>query len=88
MLPDKAVETGIPEVWELLSSGRFKVFSSCDAWFQEYRSYHRNEKGQIVKTNDHLIDATRYSVRSGRSRMKTPRRKRLREEMLSRPTVT
>ncbi len=55
---------------ELLSSGRLKVFASCEAWFQEYRLYHPNEKGQIVKTNDHLMDATRYAVRSGRARMK------------------
>ena len=71
-LPDKAVETGIQEVWEAISAGRFKVFASCEPWFQEYRLYHRNEQGRIVKTNDHLMDATRYAVRSGRSRMKTP----------------
>jgi phage terminase large subunit-like protein len=75
VLPDKAVETGIHEVWEFISSGRFKVFASCEPWFQEYRLYHRNERGQIVKTNDHLMDATRYAVRSGRARMKTAKPK-------------
>lgn len=70
-LPDKAVETGIQEVWELMSGGRFKVFTSCSAWWQEYRLYHRNEQGKIVKMNDHLMDATRYAVRSGRKRAKT-----------------
>ncbi len=70
MLPDKAVETGIQDVWELMSAGRFKVFASCAPWFDEFRLYHRDEKGRIVKTDDHLMDATRYLVRSGRERMK------------------
>ena len=70
-LPDKAVETGIQEVWECISAGRFKVFAPCEAWFQEYRLYHRDEKGRLVKANDHLMDATRYGVRSGRVRMKS-----------------
>lgn len=69
-LPDKSVETGIQEVWELLSTGRMKVFASCTKWFEEFRLYSRNDKGAIVKKNDHLMDATRYLVRSGRERMK------------------
>lgn len=69
-LPDKAVETGIQEVWELMSAGRFKVFASCMAWFEEYRLYRRDEKGRIVKENDHILDCTRYLVKSGRARMK------------------
>jgi phage terminase large subunit-like protein len=70
-LPDKSVEAGIQAVWLLLSAGRFKVFETCEAWFKEYRLYHRNEKGQIVKANDHLLDATRYLVHSGLRRAKT-----------------
>ena len=70
-LPDKAVEAGILEVWELLSAGRLKVFASCQPFFQEYRLYRRDEKGRIVKDNDHLMDAKRYLVRSGRARMIT-----------------
>lgn len=65
ILPDKAVETGIHEVWSLMSVGLFKVFASCGEWFEEFRLYHRNEKGHIVKKNDHLMDATRYLVHSG-----------------------
>jgi hypothetical protein len=67
-LPDKAVETGIQEVWELMSAGRLKVFSSLSAWWDEWRMYHRDEKGRIVKKDDHLMDASRYLVRSGRAR--------------------
>lgn len=67
-LPDKAVEAGIQKVWERLSAGRLKVFASCAAWCEEYRLYRRDDKGRIVKSNDHLMDATRYLVVSGLTR--------------------
>ena len=70
ILPDKAVEAGICDVWTMLSTGRLKVFASCAAWFEEYRLYRRDENGKIVKRNDHLLDCTRYLVRSGIARMK------------------
>jgi len=31
--------------------------------------YQRDEKGKVVKTDDHLMDAMRYFVLSGRDRM-------------------
>lgn len=64
-LPDKAVESGIQAVWEAMSEQRFRVFASCEAWFAEFRKYHRDAKGRIVKKDDHLMDATRYAVYSG-----------------------
>lgn len=65
-----AVEAGIYEVWSRLSTGRLKVFRSCTNWLQEFRLYRRDEKGRIVKQNDHLMDATRYLITSGLSRAK------------------
>lgn len=59
------VESGIYLVWERLSTGRMKVFSTCLNWLAEYRLYRRDEKGKIVKEFDHLMDATRYLVNSG-----------------------
>lgn len=59
---DKSVEAGLQEVWQRLSSGRLKVFSTCQNWFDEYRYYIRDENGRIQKVNDHLMDATRYLV--------------------------
>lgn len=59
---NKAIESGLLEVYQRLSSGRLKVFSTLDCWIQEYRIYRRNEKGLIVKDKDHLMDATRYLV--------------------------
>lgn len=58
-------EAGIYEMWQLLSSGRLKVFKSLANWRSEYRVYRRDEKGGIVKENDHLMDASRYLVMSG-----------------------
>ena len=54
---DNAVEAGIYAMWERLSQGRLKVFRSCANWLAEFRLYRRNDKGQIVKVNDHLMDA-------------------------------
>ena len=62
---DKAVETGIYDVWQLLSTGMLKVFRSLGPWFVEYRIYRRDEKGRIVKQNDHVMDGTRYLVKGG-----------------------
>lgn len=64
------VESGIYEVWQRLSTGRLKVFKSMSNWLSEYRLYRRDEKGAIVKSNDHLMDATRYLVMSGIERAK------------------
>ena len=61
-----AVETGLYQVWELLSTGRIKVFRTLSNWRKECRLYHRDEKGRIVKANDHLMDCTRYLVMSGK----------------------
>ena len=61
---DNAVEAGIYEVWSRLSSGRLKVFSTLQNWRMEFRLYRRDEKGKIVKANDHLMDTTRYLVMS------------------------
>ena len=60
-----AREAGIYAVWERLSGGKIKVFKSMTSWLSEFRLYRRDERGQIVKENDHLMDATRYLVMSG-----------------------
>lgn len=68
---ENAVEAGIYETWQLLSAGRLRVFASLANWREEFRLYRRDEKGKVVKTKDHLMDATRYLVISGRDRMTT-----------------
>jgi hypothetical protein len=49
-----------------------KVFTSLSNWLNEFRLYQRDTEGRIVKQNDHLMDATRYLIMSGRDRMRTP----------------
>ena len=62
---ENSVEAGIQKCWEMLSNGQLKIFASCGPFFQEYRIYRRDEKGRIVKSNDHLMDAKRYLIMSG-----------------------
>lgn len=69
MLPERAtfldgsnsVEAGILDMLERMQTGRWKVFSTCGGWFQEFRLYHR-EDGKIVKLGDDLISASRYAL--------------------------
>lgn len=68
-----AVESGLTEVWNLLVSGRLKVQAHLHNWRSEFRKYHRDEKGRIVKAHDHLMDATRYLIVSGREQMRVPK---------------
>lgn len=61
-LANNAVDAGIYEVWQRLSIGRLKVFRTLVNFKDEYRFYQRDEKGQIVKRKDHLMDCLRYLV--------------------------
>jgi len=63
---DNAVNAGLVKCWRDLSIGRTKVFSTLQQFFAEYRLYRRDEKGEIVKKNDHLMDDMRYIHNSGR----------------------
>jgi len=76
-----AVEAGIYSVWQRLSSGKLKVFRSLNNWLTEFRLYRRDEKGHIVKNNDHLMDATRYFIMSGRDTARTGPKKEGRPQM-------
>lgn len=59
------VESGLYDVWQLLSGGGIKVFNNLQNWLMEYRLYRRDEKGKVVKKNDHIMDATRYLTTTG-----------------------
>ena len=76
MLPDKAthapsqgenegtggnsVEAGIMDMLDRMHTGRWKVFSHLEEWFEEFRLYHRKD-GKIVKEFDDVISASRYA---------------------------
>jgi len=67
-----AVEAGIYETWMALSGGRLKVFKSCRAWINEFRTYQRDQNGKIIDDHKyHLMASTRYFMMSGRGIMKT-----------------
>jgi len=67
---ENAVEAGIYQVWQLMSSGKLKVFRSPGNWLREFRLYQRDSDGRIQKQDDHPMDATRYLIMSGRDRMR------------------
>lgn len=62
---NNAVESGLLEMWERMSSGRLKVFNTCRHLISEIRIYRRDEQGRIIKEADHNVDALRYAVMSG-----------------------
>jgi hypothetical protein len=55
------VEAGIAEMFDRMQTGRLKVFSHLNDWFEEFNLYHRKD-GLIVKEGDDLLSATRYGV--------------------------
>jgi phage terminase large subunit-like protein len=60
---DNAVEAGIYDVWDRMTAGRWKAFASLARFWQEIRLYRRDEKGKIVKKDDHMMDCARYVTR-------------------------
>ncbi len=54
------VEAGLMRILERMQTDRWKVFSTCVEWFEEFRLYHRKD-GSIVKEFDDLMDASRYA---------------------------
>lgn len=54
---DNSRESGLYEVHQRLATGRLKVFRSLKNWLREYRIYRRDDKGNVVKKDDHLMDA-------------------------------
>lgn len=55
------IEPGIMDMYERMLTNRFKVFSDCEEFWQEFRMYHR-EDGKIVDKNDDMMSAVRYAA--------------------------
>lgn len=62
---DNAVEAGIHAVYQRISRGGLKVFKTCRNLISELRIYRRDERGKVVKENDHACDALRYLILTG-----------------------
>ena len=60
---DIGVDAGLDEIFERMSTGRFKVFNHLTDWFEEFRMYHRKD-GKVVPLKDDLMSATRYATMS------------------------
>ena len=55
------VEAGVSDMLQRMQTGRWRVFSTCQSWLEEFRLYHRAD-GQIVKERDDLLSASRYAL--------------------------
>lgn len=57
------VEPGIFALSQDIIEGRFRVFAGqAEHFIEEARTYHRDERGKIVKVRDDVIDAVRYGA--------------------------
>lgn len=72
-----SVEAGVSEMLERMQTGRLKVASHLNDWFEEFLLYHR-EDGKIVKEIDDLMSATRYGIMMLRH-AKAPQKKHMPE---------
>ncbi len=57
---DISVNTPLDQMLEWMKTGRFKVFKTCRAWFEEKRSYYRKD-GVLVRKLDDVLSASRYA---------------------------
>lgn len=56
-----SVENGLYEILLRARSGKFKIFKGQPELMGEWRQYHRNDRGKIVKSHDDIMDAMRYA---------------------------
>jgi len=64
-----STEAGILEIHGRMSTSRFKVAQTLmqGQWGEEFRNYHREDGGKLVKKMDDLMSATRVAVMQKRS---------------------
>jgi len=59
---NNSVESGIDFISAKIERKQFFVCENCNGVLSEIWDYCRNEGGEIVKVNDHFLDALRYAV--------------------------
>jgi PBSX family phage terminase large subunit len=59
---NNSVESGIDYINAKIERGQFFVCEKCTGVLSEIWDYCRDEEGEIVKVNDHYLDALRYAV--------------------------
>lgn len=70
-----SVEAGITDMLDRMQTGRWKVFSHLNDWFEEFRMYHRKD-GLIVKVGEDTISASRYALMMKRFAITKPKAKK------------
>ena len=68
---DTAMESGIYAVWQRMSCGRLKVFTSLANYLEARRLYRRDATGRLLNPNDYLVNCCQSLIVSGLSRMRT-----------------
>ena len=66
VIADKAKgnkEATVDDIEMRCRSNKFKIFDTCTEYLDEWRRYARDEKGKIIKKNDHCLDASFYALR-------------------------
>ena len=72
------VEAGLMDMLDRMETGRLKVASHLNEWFDEFRLYHR-KNGKVEKEYDDLMAATRYGImmlRFAKNKQKRPQKHR------------
>lgn len=59
---NNSVDAGIDYICALIERGKFFVYRKCTGVLGEIWDYARDENNQIVKVNDHYMDAMRYAI--------------------------
>jgi hypothetical protein len=67
-------EAGIMDMLTRMQTGRWKVFSTCGEWFDEFRLFHR-EKGLVVKERDDVLSSSRIAAMMLRNAITKPSNK-------------
>lgn len=57
---DQQREASLIEMYEFMRTTRFKVWSTCNLFFEEKRFYHRKD-GKVIALKDDIISAVRYA---------------------------
>jgi len=90
-----AKEAAVDEIYERIRAGTFKICwhknVGCNHLINEWRQYARDDKGLIIKQNDHCIDALFYAlagISSARSEEQRVRELHGYREMMHRPTIS
>ena len=56
-----SVEAGLMAMLDRMQTGKLKIYSHLNDWFEERRMYHRKD-GKVQKIDDDLMAATRYGI--------------------------